>query len=838
MRVYQFRHIRAERQCSRGRRAIVPTIERVKRGLLLAALLAAGAAAPARAEVPPDPVEVVVGLHAPPLARAVATSRVLTSSARRTRLDVRAPMSRGYLRRLEASQRALEGRLAERVPGARVRWRYGVVVNALAVVLPRADVARLRGIAGVARVYPTVRYRARLDRSVPELGAPALWGADLAFAGTGLKIGIVDDGVDQTHPFFAARGFPMPPGYPRGDTAYTSAKVIVARAFPPPGARWRHAGKPFDPEFSEHGTHVAGIAAGNSVTGPNARRLAGVAPRAYIGNYKALTIPTVSGVGLDGNSPELARAIEAAVRDGMDVVNLSLGEPEIEPSRDLVVQALNGAAEAGVVPVVAAGNDYEEFGRGSVSSPGSAERAITVGAATVVRDIASFSSSGPTPISLQLKPDVAAPGASIFSSVPEREGTWNSFSGTSMAAPHVAGAAALLRQRHPEWSPAQVKSALATTGDPLRAAAIATTRQGGGFVNLPRADAPLLFAVPSNVSFGLVRPGQTSSRVVELADAGGGGGTWSVRLDAAPRQVASGTTLAVPETATVPGRLTLSVSAGARAGEGEAWGYVVLSRGADVRRIAYWYRVAVASLAPTRPRLLARTGTYRGNTAGRPARADAYRYPERVPRGTTRLRGPEQVFRVRIGRNVANFGVAVLSRGPRVRVTARTLFDGDEDRQVGYTSLPFNLNPYLPSFGRPRAVSGAVLPAPGSYDIVFDTPSARAAGRFTFRFWINDTTPPRLRLLTPRVSRRGRVVIAVSDRGSGVDPQSVYVGIGNRLTGASVRRGRIVIPAARFGPGRHRLFVQASDLQETRNMENVPLILPNTRQLSATVVVR
>ena len=94
--------------------------------------------------------------------------------------------------------------------------------------------------------------------------------------------------------------------------------------------------------------------------------VSGIAPGAFIGNYKALTVPAESYNGLDGNSPEIAAAIEAAVRDGMDVINLSLGEPEVEPARDLVVRALNAAADAGVVPAVSAGNDFELFGRGSV----------------------------------------------------------------------------------------------------------------------------------------------------------------------------------------------------------------------------------------------------------------------------------------------------------------------------------------------------------------------------------------------------------------------------------------------------------------------------------------
>ena len=98
----------------------------------------------------------------------------------------------------------------------------------------------------------------------------------------------------------------MPAGFPKGQTAFTTAKVIVARAFPPPTPAWQQAGGRSTPRDSEHATHVAGIAAGNRTSVPPGRpQLSGVAPRAYIGNYKVLTVPTVSGVGLDGNSPEI-----------------------------------------------------------------------------------------------------------------------------------------------------------------------------------------------------------------------------------------------------------------------------------------------------------------------------------------------------------------------------------------------------------------------------------------------------------------------------------------------------------------------------------------------------
>ncbi len=376
-----------------------------------------------------------------------------------------------------------------------------------------------------------------------------------------MKIAIIDEGIDQTHPFFSPAGYTMPAGYPKGQTAYTTAKVIVARAFPPASPTWKNASKPFDPELSSHGTHVAGIAAGNANTLAEGVRISGVAPRAYIGNYKALTIPTDADVGLDGNSPELVAAIEAAVADGMDVINMSLGEPEIEPARDIVVKALEAAARAGVVPVVSAGNDYDEFGRGSVGSPAAAPSAITVGAVTTSRGgpddvIASFSSSGPTPLSLQLKPDVSAPGAGILSAAPRS--SYATLSGTSMAAPHVSGAVALLLQRHPTWTPAQVKSALALTGDPaytseLKAEEVPTLRSGGGVINLPRADATPVFSSPVSFTFGLIRSDASVTRSVQLTDSGlGGSGSWTVTVESQNRP--AGAVVLAPATVTVPGQ--------------------------------------------------------------------------------------------------------------------------------------------------------------------------------------------------------------------------------------------------------------------------------------------
>ncbi|HEU6443464.1 MAG TPA: S8 family serine peptidase, partial [Gaiellaceae bacterium] len=665
-------------------------------------------------------VQVVVELRSPSAARSG-----LPRSRARLDLGSRAALRR--LTRLRVEQELVAGRIADAVPAARIRWRYRVVLNALAVVLPAGSVQRLERVDGVAAVHLSSRYRAQLDRSPSAIGAPTVWGPGLPTAGQGMKIAIIDDGVDHRHPFFDPAGYTMPPGFPKGQASYTTAKVIAARAFPPPSPRSRYAALPLDPEASEHATHVAGIAAGNNGTpvavGGGRVTVSGVAPKAYIGNYRVLTVPTASNVGLNGNSPEIAAAIEAAVQDGMDVINISIGQHEIAPSRDLVVRAIEGAARAGVVTAVSAGNDFGAFGRGSVSSPGSAPSAITVGATTVGRRMAGFSAAGPTPLSLRLKPEISAPGVDILSSFPARLGLWETLSGTSMAAPHVAGAAAVLLQRHPTWTPAQVKSALTSTARPAidGSSEAVPSRQGGGFVDLVEADQPLIFASPAAVSFGFVPLGATVVRPVVLADAGGGAGEWTVST--ALRGRAPGLRVRVAPRVPVPGGFGLTVSTPTAGTGTEFTGYVVLRRGAETRRIPFWGRVTAPRLARHPARLLRRTGTYRGNTRGRRALVSVYRYPENpTESGVDRvLRGPEQVFRVRLRRPAANFGVALLERGRGVRVQPRIALGADENRLAGPTALPLNTNPYLPTFSQWSPVVSVIRPAAGTYRVVFDS---------------------------------------------------------------------------------------------------------------------
>ena len=795
------------------------------RFLLLAAaalsVLAVGAAGPGLVEEAHggDRVQVVVALEAPPLAHAPDTGA-----------------------RIAAEQRAFRSALARELPEASTRWRYRLVANGFAVALPESQLSRLLALPGVRDVYESAGYEPQLDATPQAIGAPGLWGANLATAGQGVKIGIIDTGIDQAHPFFDPAGYAMPAGFPKGQTRFTNAKVIVARAFPPPTSQNPRAGVPVEGDNSSHGTHVAGIAAGNTRTQASGGRVvSGVAPRAYLGNYKAL-VGTDSGLSPNGNAPELVAAIEAAVRDGMDVINLSIGEPEIEPLRDAVALALDAAARAGVVSVVAAGNDFNDLGAGTVSSPANSAAAITVAAFETAGSgpgtHADFSSVGPTAISLRQKPDVAAPGVNVLSSVPEG---WLSQSGTSMASPHVAGAAALLVQRHPAWSPAQVKSALVQSGNDGRVAARGVPGpeyQGGGIVALGKADAPILFADPTGVSFGLVGRSARVRAQVRLTDAGSGAGAW--QLSVTRRGGPAGSRVSVPASVTVPGTLTIQAVTARNARQGTLSGYAELRRGGDVRRVPYWGRVAVPGLARHRPIELRRAGLYRGTTRGRPARAIAYRYPD-SPSGlgvTQSLRGPEAVYRFRLRQRVANFGVVITSRARGSGAEPRVVSRMDENRLTGYGGLPFANNPYLEDFRRPLLVAGAIAPLPGEYGIVFDSGSRAGAGAFTFRFWINDVSPPTLRLRTRSVASGSALSVAARDPGAGVYPESIRATIDGQLASTSFGNGVIRVETGNLPSGQHRLRLRVSDYQETKNTENVARILQNTRTFTATFRVR
>jgi minor extracellular serine protease Vpr len=922
--------------------------------------------------------EVVVELRAPSVSARAPLTQLRDA---RGHVDLQRLGPRLALAALAGQQHAAELRLRRAAPGLQVSARMRIVMDALIVTLPRSELSRLAAVPGVRRVWPAVTYHSQMDDTdrVPTVvGAPAIWsGLDggIAASGDGMRIGIIDDGIDITRPSFSGATYHYPPGFPKGIRSGTNGKIIVARAFPPPGgsARMRTA---FDPDGSEHGTHVAGIAAGLSgITGTSLgvtiTNLSGVAPHAYLGSYRVLTTPTPS-FGLDGNGPEIARAIDQAVSDGMDVLNLSLGEPEVESSNDVVARAIHGAARAGVVTVVAAGNSGDDLGSGSISSPGSAPDAITVAATSVGRFIgvtvgvlgpgavpgdlsefgaatdtpeqipaawkagvplvvgadcgggragalvlvqlgahctsaradstlavgalgivyaqrtagdpsaiadeqqrsltvsdligaqlaqqaavaggelslsldntareqvsansgliASFSSRGPAPYSLALKPDVAAPGVDIVSPIPGGYGTW---SGTSMATPAVAGAAALLRQRHPTWTPAQIKSALVLTGRPVfndtaHKHPTSVLAQGGGMIDVQAADAPGLFAEPAGVSFGLLRPGDDVGQSIELSDAGGGAGSWSVSapgLDAPP-------TIDLPATGSLTLALALHAPPGASIGNRS--GNVVLTSGTHTVHIRWWGYVERPRLAKAHSKHLVPARWVKGDTRQGTKLVEHYRWPA-GPAGSGLPRaypGREQLWSFIVPRGARNAGVEAEGS-----VVPQILLARDENRLAGEPALPENGNPYLETYGRFERVSGLLVPGPGRYFVVVETRPGHKPGPYRLRLWINDRTPPAITQVPHALGRSAAVLtFHIADKGSGVSAPDLIVrvdGTQEELSFSSAGEARVRI--GRLSVGRHRLEISASDLQETKNSENASaLALPNTRTVHTAFTV-
>jgi uncharacterized protein (TIGR03437 family) len=338
-------------------------------------------------------------LEDPPVSERFAT-REATESAAGT----------SYRQQIEAKQQRLRQELAGR--NITVTGSVTMLTNAIFVTAPKERVDELKSLPGVKGVVPMRRHHLDLNRANQLLNAPAAWNAlgGMQNAGAGIKIAIIDTGIDQTHPAFQDSSLAMPAGYPVCNvsdcTSYTSNKVIVARSYVRQLAAGSDPNNPaadsrpddYSPrDRTGHGTATASCAAAVSNTGAAGLTFNGMAPKAYLGNYKIFGSPTVN----DGAPDDvIIMALEDALKDHMDVASLSLGGPAFSGPLDagpacgnaagvpcdLVPPVVESAVKAGMVVVMAAGNEADTgFSLptlGTISSPGDAPSGIAVGATT------------------------------------------------------------------------------------------------------------------------------------------------------------------------------------------------------------------------------------------------------------------------------------------------------------------------------------------------------------------------------------------------------------------------------------------------------------------------
>lgn len=486
-------------------------------------------------------------------------------------------------------------------PSIRLDKVFNTVLQGASIKATAADIEKIKSQPGIKQIHPITTYKVELDKSVPFIGGTLLRGEfdenNERLTGKGVKIGVIDTGIDYTHPDLQRN---YKGGYDLVDDDEDPMETVKSQG-----------------EATLHGTHVAGIISANG-------KFLGVAPDAEIYAYRAL------GPGGYGTSDQVITAIEKAVKDGMDIINLSLGSSVNAPDYPTSI-ALDKAVEMGVVAVTSNGNSGP--GLWTVGSPGASEKAISVGASTppleipvlqlelvpnksiflqplegsvpwnvtkshrivyggfgsekelpddvkdnivlmergeisftdkvknacnkgakavlifnnkdglfsggleeaikipaialsredglflkkelekghnwvktkgkqVKDSLANFSSRGPVTHTWAIKPDVVAPGVKINSSIPDG---YVSLQGTSMAAPHVAGAAALILQAHPDWNPEQVKAALMNTARPILDDAgkqYNPYEQGAGRIQVDKAVKANVLAYPGTLAYG------------------------------------------------------------------------------------------------------------------------------------------------------------------------------------------------------------------------------------------------------------------------------------------------------------------------------------------------
>ncbi|MEV1330933.1 S8 family serine peptidase [Micromonospora costi] len=372
--------------------------------------------------------------------------------------------------------------------------------------------------------------QSKLDVSVPMIGAPTAWAA--GYDGTGVTVAVLDSGIDDSHPDLAG-------------------KVVARHNFVPENET--------GVDLNGHGTHVSSTIAGSGAASNG--KYKGVAPGASLLDGKVCW--NVEGQGSCSDSAILA-GMQWAAESGADIVNMSLGTAD-SVGVDPLEQAVNDlTAEYGTLFVIAAGNwngwQYQ------VGSPSTADAALSVANFDKAGEVNWSSLRGPRIGDFGVKPDIGAPGTEITAARSPSAlghlpaGQYFAATGTSMATPHVAGAAALLAQAHPDWKATQFKESLMATATPNRAYDVFA--QGAGFVNVAKALSQPVTSTPASLSLGVLEwphTEQPTTRTVTYHNRGDQPVTLDLALDGnAPAGLLTLSTTAL----TVPARGDAAVQVG------------------------------------------------------------------------------------------------------------------------------------------------------------------------------------------------------------------------------------------------------------------------------------
>ncbi|MCL7376826.1 S8 family serine peptidase [Streptomyces sp. 35G-GA-8] len=402
-----------------------------------------------------------------------------------------------------------------------------------------------RFAAGIERIWLDGRVTADMAESNAQIGTPKAWEAGLT--GKGVKVAVLDTGVDAGHPDLAGRVDET--------KSFIEGEEVTDRR--------------------GHGTHVTSTVGGSGAASDGKEK--GVAPGAGLAVGKVL-----SDAGF-GSESQIIAGMEWAAKDiDAKIVSMSLGSTEPSDGTDPMAQAVNTLSEqTGALFVIAAGNSG---GAATIGSPGAADSALTIGAVDSADRPAYFTSQGPRHGDNALKPDLSAPGVDILaarSRLAEGSGPYTTMSGTSMATPHVAGVAALLAEKHPDWSGQRLKDALMSTSEQLTDSVYAL---GAGRVDVPAAvDAVITATGSADLGFHSwpYEDNKPVTRTVGYANSSDGPVTLSLAVEGA----ADGVVTLADSTLTVPahGTATTTVTGdGTKAPVGTTSGRVVARSGDTV----------------------------------------------------------------------------------------------------------------------------------------------------------------------------------------------------------------------------------------------------------------